>query len=350
MKRNYGIDLLKIMSMLCVMILHIMWHGGIINSLAPFTPNYYYAWLLTIFSYSAVDCFVITTGYVSFGRKDSYTNLITLWIQVVFYSLFGLTVAFFCGESISKTALVKAFLPVLTNAYWFFTAYFGMYIAKPLLNTIIESSDKRKLFQSLGIITLLVCVLSIKNRNIFNLHSGYSVLWFLLLYLIGGTLRKYENEISINPKKLALCTVSLFVFTWLSKIGLEYLSLRFISDDALVKYNSPTILLAAISLVYIFSHIEIEGVSQKIITLIVPLVFSVYLIQDNKPIRHLFIENKYAYMATEFNPLKLCVMVLGYAVGWFLIGIAVDSIRKQLFRILHVRVIAEKLDGIIRRV
>ena len=37
-------------------------------------------------------------------------------------------------------------------------------------------------------------MLSIANENIFGLGSGYSVLWFLILYMWGGTIYKVQKE------------------------------------------------------------------------------------------------------------------------------------------------------------
>ncbi|MBQ0106117.1 MAG: acyltransferase, partial [Armatimonadetes bacterium] len=62
--RNYGIDILKIISMFMVLLLHIIGDGGILPKTTLFTANDSIANILEILSYCAVDIFVICTGYL----------------------------------------------------------------------------------------------------------------------------------------------------------------------------------------------------------------------------------------------------------------------------------------------
>lgn len=45
-KRDYGIDLLRIVSMLMVPMVHILGQGGVIGATVPFSLQYESAWLL----------------------------------------------------------------------------------------------------------------------------------------------------------------------------------------------------------------------------------------------------------------------------------------------------------------
>ena len=69
--RNYGIDLLRIISMVMIQILHILGNGGILNASigAPVRNNV--AWFLEIASYCAVNCYALISGYVGYGRKPN---------------------------------------------------------------------------------------------------------------------------------------------------------------------------------------------------------------------------------------------------------------------------------------
>ena len=40
--RNYGIDLLRIISMIMVVVLHVLRHGGVIEGTDPLSANYLY--------------------------------------------------------------------------------------------------------------------------------------------------------------------------------------------------------------------------------------------------------------------------------------------------------------------
>ena len=67
-KRNYGIDLLRIVSMIMIPVLHILGQGAILDRSSALSGSYKAAWLLEIVCYCAVNVYGIISGYVlSFG-------------------------------------------------------------------------------------------------------------------------------------------------------------------------------------------------------------------------------------------------------------------------------------------
>ena len=74
-ERNYGIDLLRILSMFMVVLLHLCGFGGVLSNVKPFSVNYYIAWFLEIVSYCAVDVFALISGFV--GAKNEILNSTT---------------------------------------------------------------------------------------------------------------------------------------------------------------------------------------------------------------------------------------------------------------------------------
>ena len=46
--RNYGIDALRILSMLMIVILHVLKHGGVLDSTETFSVEYRTAWFIQI--------------------------------------------------------------------------------------------------------------------------------------------------------------------------------------------------------------------------------------------------------------------------------------------------------------
>ena len=64
-KRNDGIDLLRIVSMLGVVIIHILTVGGGIEA-----NNAVITYLLLTIVDCAVNCYALTTGFVYFSEED----------------------------------------------------------------------------------------------------------------------------------------------------------------------------------------------------------------------------------------------------------------------------------------
>ena len=84
-QRNYGIDLLRMFSMINIINLHINLRGGLLR-LKPNNVNYKEIWRLETFSYFPVDCFALISGIIGYNRYK-FSNLIYLWFLTLFYSV-----------------------------------------------------------------------------------------------------------------------------------------------------------------------------------------------------------------------------------------------------------------------
>ena len=80
--RNYGIDLIRIISMYMIVILHVLGQGGILWNLEKLSFRYNISWLLEIFCYCSVTCYALITGYVMNNGKFKYKKIINLWSGV----------------------------------------------------------------------------------------------------------------------------------------------------------------------------------------------------------------------------------------------------------------------------
>ena len=127
-KRNYGIDFLRILSMLFVLLLHILKQGGILSSLDKLSLGYNLAWFIEVCAYCAVNCYALISGFIGYGSKHKYSNIINLYIQTAFYALLATGVFYVISpDEIGEKAFIKAILPFGFNLYWYFTAYFCMF-------------------------------------------------------------------------------------------------------------------------------------------------------------------------------------------------------------------------------
>ena len=85
-KRNYGIDLLRMLSMFMIVNLHVLGQGGAMVRIVGDEAGYYAAWFLETCAYCAVDCYGLISGYVGVNGKFRPARLLELWLQVFFYS------------------------------------------------------------------------------------------------------------------------------------------------------------------------------------------------------------------------------------------------------------------------
>ena len=146
--RNYGIDMLRIISMIMVIILHIITKSNFLKMPQSISVKNETVTILRMLCFCAVNVYAIISGFVGYIKSShKYSSLIHLWAQVFFYYfIFGLTDIlydhFVMGESIALVRLIKLFLPVFSDQYWFFTAYFLLFFFMPMLNIIIDHTPK----------------------------------------------------------------------------------------------------------------------------------------------------------------------------------------------------------------
>lgn len=145
-KRNYGIDCLRIVSMIMVAVLHVVGLGGVLSALESSPIWYNIVWLIRVAAYCAVDCYALISGYVGVFAKYKYCNYIVLWLNVAFYSI-GITLIskIVVPDEVGMNKIISSFFPVFTNEYWYFTSYTVLFLFIPLLNQCLISLSKRKL-------------------------------------------------------------------------------------------------------------------------------------------------------------------------------------------------------------
>ena len=144
-QRNYGIDLLRSVSMIMVLTLHILGHGGVKNFYPSFTQGYYLSDLLEAFAFCGVNLYALTSGYVGYDKEFKLSNIIYSWIKVFIYSfLITLLFQIFIPTVCNLNIWGSAFLPVSSNQYWYFSCYFVVALIAPLINAGLNILSKKE--------------------------------------------------------------------------------------------------------------------------------------------------------------------------------------------------------------
>lgn len=341
-KRNYGIDLLRILSMFMIVILHILGNGGILSSCKVFTIKYELAWLLEIICYCAVNCYALISGYVLYDKKVKYSSMIRLWLQVFFYSVVICLIFILVGnKTLDLEQIIMFFLPVISRQYWYFTAYFGLFIFIPVFNFIVANIDrkilKRLLISCLCLFTVLPTVL---YKDSFYFKNGYSMIWLMILYLFGAYFHKYKiNCLHSSKKYIALYIVNVLL-AFLSKYILEKVTFFIFGSPSLgntfIHYNSLFIVFSAFGLFLLFVNLNIKhNLLIKAIKLFSPLTFSVYLIHTHPLVFNNILHNSFVFIS-KYSIGLMFIFILISAFMIYLICSFIDWMRIQLFTITKV--------------
>ena len=187
--RNYGIDLLRIFSMINIINLHINIFSRILF-LKISSPKFKTIWRLEVFCYPAINCFGLISGIVGY-KKYKFSNLIYLWLTVFFYSI-SISLYLFIVKDVgmNKKNLFLSLFPILIKRHWYVNAYFSMYLLLPFINNGIQYLNRSFLKNTVifliffySIYNLIAKYLNI-NSNFNFLSEGYSSIWLILLNFI----------------------------------------------------------------------------------------------------------------------------------------------------------------------
>ena len=345
-KRNYGIDLLRIFSMIMIACHHILYHGGLLENAIPFLGTYQAAWLLDIAVCCAVNIYGMISGYVGYGRKHRISRFLELYLQVLFYTIF--TTVFFLfykPELIDGDVICGAFFPFAYAyrgywAYWYYTAYFCLFFVMPFLDKLIVILDQKEIERLLVALFLVTSLLpTVFNKDFVYTDKGYTFLWLAVLYLAGAYIKKYNIGVREKRYRYLLGFLLCILFVWFVKMESEQISYmishEYRESTRLNQYVSPFIIFCAMLLVLSFKEFHLSEKAERIVAFFSAASFDVYLFHDAPLVRTAFIVGAFTSFL-YMNPVIMILSVIGLALVIWFAGSMIGWLRTFIFRLLRV--------------
>ena len=322
-KRNSSVELLRILLMVFIVIHHI-----ISSVVAPNFSNRIYA-CVDVFLHTAVIVFVLITGY--FGLRFSLRKALLLLFQVLFYSALLGCIAYFCFGIGTRIDLVKSFLPISSNAYWFITVYFQLFFLSPFITKMLEQLTDRQYSQLLIVLFVLVCWFGFLWKDCVSV-DGKNIVNFTFIYLLGNGIRRIErNKPSsiLISRKWALLIISFLV---LCLVGFYFLPDRHnLFIHAIVfsyKYNSPFLILLSIALFNVFRTFSFDS---RFINYMATSSLSIYLIHEHPLMREIIYVRPFNKLMLVESGFSLFLIIVGYALVLSFCCMGGDKIRHYVF-------------------
>ena len=283
-ERQIGIDLLRIILAVMVVLLHINAGGtGKVLQYANQTPWKYLVGLMTVLCYPAVNCYVMITGYFSWKNqlenRKILKKLVALWMSLVFFSVFGyLAVCIIKQQEFEFLSFLKRLFPLIRGEWWFMSVYFALILIIPYINKIIQHISMNQFHMLLIISSIITMVVPMINQweDHLGVNYGYTLIWFFVLYISGAYISKYEwnNRFSGKGKLFFSGYILLSVIIFI----LPYLLRKFGIDLYLNPYNSVFTYCQAVLLFVLFCTVKQSNHPRlHRITYITPYVMASYL-------------------------------------------------------------------------
>lgn len=381
--KNIGIEILRIISMLMVLFLHVLGQGGVYPyaAIADAHPaNHPTAWFMETAAFGAVDLFALISGYVGYKSKFKTSRYLKTWLLVVFW---GVLIVFtidkypivfekineylqkiipMVKEEIDPRTILPeeygyALMPVSNSQYWYFNAYTLAYFASPLLNRAIEKLTKGQHFMTcVGVFFIMSVLPSVANVDLFVTGYGYSAIWLMALYFIGAYVAKYPP----NTKKLRsvfcllgylLCTI----FAWQWMLIIEKMEKLYPENTLLpnlkyefIQYTSPFILGGAILLLIFASRIRINFQPiRSAITFISSATFAVYIIHVQPIFWEYYMLWRFWKIGYNCDTAHMVLYVVIAVIALFVVCILLERVRMLLFKILFIDKLCDLVGKII---
>lgn len=344
--KNY--EILRILAMLMIVCLHYLSKGGALKSPAgELTGTGYTAWLIEAFCLSAVNVYVLISGYfgIGDGKTDAqgiFRRTLRIYLQVWFYSVVIGAIFLVTGlqEFNIYTVLMYVF-PLSTEHYWFATAYILLTLFMPFLNAGFDRMEKRAVQ---GVLVCMLVVFSVAKTVLpMQLpwdHKGYDAFWFVFLYLTGAYIRRYGIQWITNRARAVLLYVCSSVVVFGSMLLIRFLYTRTGSLENFISYgysyNFFFCYLASIGLFMAFR--QKENTEPKMCGFLLQTfsgaTLGVYLIHEHVNLRYLW---PTWFQSAEFaaNPIPVFLMhMVGTVVVVYLVCSVVELARNCLFKLI----------------
>ena len=289
-ERRSNIELLRILSMVGVIILHYNnpSMGGGLKYVSAGSFNQSILYFFESLFICAVDIFIIITGFFLYQQKKcNIWKSIDLLIQVI---LFNTGIYFLqCLLNIKNFTMFGFFKEIIPDN-WSIILYIVLISISPYINmlvTYLEYKDYKSLLVVLMILFSIypTCVdffseitniewIGLSSIGAYGSQYGYSIINFILLYLIGGYLHKFDIKKS-NKTLCVFLLILIFAITGWAKLNDI---IGYSIERTAWEYCNPLVILEAVIIFLIFNNIQMK--TKKYINMLAKGAFSVYLLHS----------------------------------------------------------------------
>lgn len=325
-ERQSNIELLRILAIMGVIVLHynnpII--GGGITYAEEGSVNFYLLCFMESLFACEVNLFMLISGY--FMCESGKRNLwrpVELIVQVIIFR----ELVYLARVALGAAAFsVKTVFTTLISANYFVILYCAVFILSPFVNSLIsrlsEKNFRTLMALSFGVFAIIPTGIDVLGElrgeqfvglstvGMYGSQWGYTIVNFMLMYLIGAYLRKGKSRMMnwASWKLGLLLLVDILVIVIWARVNDKT---GYFTERSAWEYCNLLIIGVAVLVFILFSRIKL-GVN-KAINMLAEGAFTVFLLH-NVFIPYLQIER-----FVKGNTFVMILHILGCAVGLYLL-------------------------------
>ena len=327
-RRLGGIELLRIVAMLLVMVVHAdffsiggpLWDDIKMNPLNAFTRIF-----IQSISIVCVNTFVMISGW--FGIRPTVNKLLGLLFQILFF--FGgiyLCMVLLGYETLSLKGIAQVFM--LLPQSWFVKAYILLFLISPVLNAFCENTSRKEflivLIPFFAFQTLYGWL--VPGCNFFS--GGYSTMSFIGLYLLMQYVRKHGGKLLEIKSRLNLTTFLALALleTIVYILAVKYMPSR---SSMMYCYVNPIIIASSLFFFLTFYRLNIQS---AFVNWTASSSFAVYLVHASPFILIPFYKPLVLFLYNRYDGIVCLGILFVIMLVVFIASVLIDKVRLILWQ------------------
>ena len=339
--RAVNFELLRILAMFGVVMNHVFNYGlNIYDDFSVDTSTFsgLCLWsvleLMKLVALPSVNCYILITGYflidkIQFRLRGIWKVWFTTWFYAV--GIYILSVIF-DWIPFSWSELLNHATPLISNNYWFVTSYIILMMLAPLIALLMKRVTKRQ-YEVVLAIGCLICFQPFLGHILMDQQQ---VLLFVYLFLIGGYIRRYYENMSIKGIYLFMAYFGILMLMY----GYMVFKNEHLQNENYVVYAMAYHSMVLPLSVFLFLWVKGWQINskplKKCILWLAPLSFAVYIIHTQSVV-HPFLWSGAQQLLSNVNDFVLPLVCILIALAVFITGISIDYIRQRLFLLFKKR-------------
>lgn len=318
-QRDSSIELFRILATFMVLVVHFTgWFvGGISDPFDATKPLQFRIGQTIIESLSVicVNSFLIISGY--FGIRLKFKSIWKLYLLLVFIYVPFYLCECFISKQLSIPALMNNLL-VFTRESYFIQCYTVLMLLSPIINSFFEKYGKKSLTLVMVLWAVEALMENIVGNESLGINSGYSIVHFVLMYMLARIAFLYRDKI-VEVKRYK------WLIGYFACAGIVCL-LHLAGFSHTWDYSNPIVVIESFCLFFVFLY---KPFHNKAVNWIASSTLAVYIIHTTNPAHAALVELD-SWLLEILPYLPYLVSYLGVCVIVFVVSILYDKVRLRL--------------------
>ena len=333
-ERNSNLELLRIIAMLAIVAHHSVVNSGITENydFSNITANMVFLQLWGMWGKTAINAFVMITGYFMCTSKLTWKRFLKMWMEARFYKVVFFIIFCFAGyETITAKSVFKLVFSYISGVNnGFVSSFLVFYLFIPFMNAMIEKLSQKDLQK---LIVLLLGMFTAASTFFFNSVVFHYVFWYMTLYFAAAYVRIYPNRWTESRRFNGTVLTVTMLLSYLTVVVVDFVGTKVGFTNTYYMVSDSNKLFAfiiGVSAFLFFKNTPIKN--NRFVNVVASTTFGVLLIHANSAAMRQWLWKDLLHLPSLYTAAfpKLVAIYILVMLGVFTVCSLIDYIRIQV--------------------